>query len=118
MSSTGAKEREWQTRRRRIDGRLQHSGWSVVPADAPRKLTSEAITEYETDHGPADYALSADGRILGVVEAKRLTIGPQNALTQAERYSRGVSGSPFDFDGFRVQFLYSTSAACYEVGAT
>jgi len=51
MSSTGAEERERQTRRRRIDGRLEGRGWSVVPADAPRKLTPEAITEYETDHG-------------------------------------------------------------------
>jgi len=109
MASDGANEREWQTRRRRIDGRLQARGWSVVPADAPRKLTPQAITEYETANGPADYALCADGRIVGVVEAKRLTIGPQNALTQAERYSRGVSGSPFNFDGFRVPLLYSTN---------
>jgi len=109
MSSTGAEEREWQTRRRRIDGRLEGRDWSVVPAGSPRRLTPEAITEYETDHGPADYALSVDGRILGVVEAKRLTIGPQNALTQAERYSRSVSGSPFNFDGCRVPFLYSTN---------
>lgn len=30
-------------------------------------------------------------------------------LTQAERYARGVVRSPFNFDGFRVPFLYSTN---------
>src|SRR5262249_21763402 len=30
-------------------------------------------------------------------------------LTQAERYSKGVSTSPFDFRGYRVPFLYSTN---------
>jgi type I restriction enzyme R subunit len=34
-----------------------------------------------------------------IVEAKKLTIGPQNVLTQAERYARGLSGNSFDFDG-------------------
>ena len=49
------------------------------------------------------------GQIIGVVEAKKVTLGPQEVLPQAERYSRGVSASPFDFNGFRVPFLYSTN---------
>ncbi len=109
MSNADADERERQTRKRRIDPKLKARGWTVVAADKPRMSTPEAITEYETDRGPADYALRVDDRILGVVEAKRLTVGPQNSLTQAERYSRGVTDSPFNFDGFRVPFLYSTN---------
>src|SRR6185369_13709677 len=70
-----------------------------------------AIEEYETESGPADYALCVDGRIVAVVEAKKLTLGPQNVLTQAERYSRGVAASKLNFDGFRVPFLYSTNGA-------
>jgi len=46
---------------------------------------------------------------MGVVEAKKVTLGPQNVLTQAERYSRGVENGAFDFDGFRAPFLYSTN---------
>jgi len=34
-----------------------------------------AIEEFETANGPADYALCVDGRILGIVEAKKLTLG-------------------------------------------
>ena len=62
-----------------------------------------------TDNGPADYALCVDGRIVGIVEAKKLTLGPQNVLTQAERYSRGATDNPFNFDGRHVPFLYSTN---------
>ena len=43
------------------------------------------IEEFETANGPADYALCVDGRILGVVEAKKLTLSPMGVLTQAER---------------------------------
>ena len=39
----------------------------------------------------ADYALVVDGQLLGVVEAKKVTLGPQNVLTQAERYSKGIA---------------------------
>jgi type I restriction enzyme R subunit len=35
-----------------------------------------AITEFETANGPADYALCVDGAVLGIVEAKKLTLGP------------------------------------------
>ena len=46
-----------------------------------------AIEEYPTDTGPADYAFCVDGKILGIAEAKKLSLGPQNVLLQAERYS-------------------------------
>jgi len=105
-------EREWQTRETRIDGWLEAQGWKVVPFDAARPLAayrSHAIEEYPTDYGPADYVLVASGRILAVVEAKKISLGPQNVLLQAERYARGVNPSPFNFGGFHVPFLYSTN---------
>ncbi len=68
-----------------------------------------AIEEFETTNGPADYALSVDGAIVGIVEAKKLTLGPQSVLSQAERYSKGLADGPFNFRGFRVPFLYSTN---------
>ena len=102
MSSAARDESEWQTRRKRIDTRLEALGWALVPFDPAQPVsayTQHAITEYETANGPADYALCLDGKILGIVEAKRLSLGPQNALVQVERYGRGVAGSPFDFRG-------------------
>src|SRR5438128_4774306 len=105
-------ENERRTRRTRIDPKLVSSGWRVAPFDSFSGLSQyndRAIEEYETDNGPADYALCVDGVLLGMVEAKRLTLGPQNVLTQAERYSRGASNNPLYFDGFHVPFLYSTN---------
>jgi type I restriction enzyme R subunit len=112
MSSAAHDEREWQTRRKRIDTRLEALGWALVPFDPAQPLSAfppHHVSEYETTNGPAGYALCPDGRLLGIVEAKRLSLGPQNALAQAERYVRGVMANPFDFCGLRVQLLYSTN---------
>ncbi|MBA3711013.1 MAG: hypothetical protein H0W76_01020 [Pyrinomonadaceae bacterium] len=105
-------ESERQTRKRRIDPKLKASHWKIAPHEEVKPLSWYAdtgIEEFSTGNGPADYGLCVDGRLLGIVEAKKLTLGPQNVLTQAERYSRGATGNPLNFDGFRVPFLYSTN---------
>jgi len=99
-------ESESETRARRIDPILDRLGWQKAATRLPGPYRLE---EYETDNGPADYALCVDDRVLGIVEAKRLTLGPQNVLTQAERYARGVAGNEFDLAGLHVPFLYSTN---------
>ncbi len=105
-------ESEQRTRRERIDPELKWAGWEIVKYD-PRKPLSAyekcAIKEFPTENGPADYALCVGGQILGIVEAKKLTLGPQNVLTQAERYSKGITNSRLNFRGYRVPFLYSTN---------
>jgi type I restriction enzyme R subunit len=105
-------ESERVTRKKRIDPLLKGLGWKILPFEETLTLTGLsncAIEEFPTDNGPADYALCVNGEIIGVVEAKRLSLGPQNVLTQAQRYSRGFSISRLNFNGFRVPFLYSTN---------
>jgi type I restriction enzyme R subunit len=104
-------ESERATRRKRIDPKLKASGWEVVPCDVPTLLTGKGLAaeEYETANGPADYALFDDGRCIGVVEAKKLTVGPQEVLTQAQRYSRGIDQTPRWQGEFGAPFLYSTN---------
>ena len=105
-------EPEWLTRKTRIDGKLRVLGWKIVghsSAFEPPKADCVAVVEYPTDNGPADYALFVNGRMLAIVEAKKISLGPQNVLTQAQRYSEGVAGNPFQFGTFRVPFLYSTN---------
>ena len=111
MVKTPHDEPEWLTRKTRIDGKLRALGWSLVPhTDAFQPAAHpQAVTEYPTASGPADYALFVGGRMLGIVEAKKLSLGPQNVLTQAQRYSAGVTDSPFHFGEFRVPFLFSTN---------
>jgi type I restriction enzyme, R subunit len=106
-------ESERRTRAERVDPRLRAAGWaSIVPfspaLDAP-SLIATAVAEYPTANGPADYALCDAGSILGVAEAKKLTIGPNGVLTQAERYSRGIDQAPRHQGDFGVPFLYSTN---------
>ncbi len=110
--TTPKDESEWTTRKTRIDTRLTALGWHLLPFsrfEGADECDRHAIAEYQTDSGPADYALFVAGRMLGIIEAKKLSLGPQNALIQAERYSRGVTDSPLRFGEFRVPFLYSTN---------
>jgi type I restriction enzyme R subunit len=108
MAPGPEQDNEWLTRKRRIDPRLDVLGWRLSTAPAapgPSRRTEEE----ETDHGPADYALWLDSRVAALVEAKKLTVGPQNVLMQAERYARGLRNSRDNFDGFRAPFIYSTN---------
>jgi type I restriction enzyme R subunit len=105
-------ESERRTRRQRVDPALKSQGWKIVPYDGARPLSDysgHAIAEYPTENGPADYALVVGGQLLGIVEAKKVTLGPQNVLTQAERYSKGAADGAINFRGYRVPFLYSTN---------
>jgi type I restriction enzyme R subunit len=112
MARFDPSESERLTRKQLIDPKLRAMGWRVVPFNPGKPLSAYercAIAEFPTDNGPADYGLCVNGQILGMVEAKKLTLGPQNVLTQAERYSKGVADNPFNFRGYKVPFLYSTN---------
>jgi type I restriction enzyme R subunit len=102
---------EWLTRKRLIDGKLSAAGWRVIPF-VPKPLTSLdrcAIEEFPTANGPADYALCLGGQIVAILEAKKLTLGPQNVLSQAERYSKGIQQPGLQAGPFGVPLLYSTN---------
>ncbi|MFJ8432074.1 DEAD/DEAH box helicase family protein [Kitasatospora sp. NPDC094019] len=105
-------EREAATRKRRIDPKLRAAGWTVAPC-RPSFTSSpppaSAVEEWPTAAGPADYALTDGGAVRGIVEAKKVTVGPRGVLSQAERYSRGVAGGPLIRGEFGVPFLYSTN---------
>lgn len=103
-------ESERQTRKTRIDPKLKASGWSVISYfDAASSGPAVAVEEYETTVGPADYLLADKGEVLGVIEAKKLTLGPQGVLPQAERYAKAIpSAAPWQGE-FGVPFLYSTN---------
>src|SRR5438876_11605859 len=112
MFKTPPAKSEFVTRKQIVDGRLKEAGWKIVRFNEAKALAAYercSIEECPTENGPADYALCVGGKILGVVEAKKLILGPMNVLMQAERYSRGLLALPFDFRGFHVPFLYSTN---------
>lgn len=107
-------ESEKTTRKKRIDEKLKSSlsNWTIIHHDMVTDrstLKRHAVEEYPTETGPADYALFVDGKLLGIIEAKKLTVGAENVLEQAKRYSRGVLNTVGEWRGYRVPFLYSTN---------
>lgn len=111
-TTAGMNEAEWKTRKTRIDTRLRALGWLIVPWNGDMELgglSCHAVTEFPTDNGPADYALFVGGRLLGIIEAKKVTVNPQNVLEQAKRYSQGAINGAGNWHGYRVPFLYATN---------
>jgi len=105
-------ESEKITRKKRIDKQLKAAGWRIIPYMDGIDLTvlrNHAIEEYQTTHGPADYALVVNGKLLGMVEAKKLEVGAQNVLEQAKRYSMGAPNTIGEWDNYHVPFLYSSN---------
>src|SRR5450759_5597606 len=104
-------ESESATRKKRIDTRLNSSllNWKIIHNDQIKDtsvLEAHAVEEYPTETGPADYALFVNGKLLGIIEAKKIALGAENVLEQAKRYSRGVPQTVGEWRGYKVQFLY------------
>lgn len=107
-------ELEWQTRKERIDTRLRtmQPAWEIVRHQDSMDtsvLHAVAVAEYPTENGPADYALFVHGKLLGLIEAKKVAVNPQNVLEQAKRYAAGAADGPGLWNGLRVPFLYATN---------
>src|SRR6266480_1587 len=105
-------EAEWLTRKSRIDKALKKNGWQLKRFSSALKLKDldkVAVEELPTANGPADYALFVKGQLIGIVEAKKVTVNPQNVLEQAKRYARGVFDAVGQWRDFRVPFLYASN---------
>lgn len=101
---------EYKTRKEYIDKLLIESQWAPVVQYEENKLYNHAsVEEYATKTGPADYALFHNKKPLSIVEGKKVAVGVQNVLQQAQRYSRGFKNSSFAFREFKVPFVYSTN---------
>ncbi|MES2336084.1 MAG: DEAD/DEAH box helicase family protein [Pseudomonadota bacterium] len=82
----GPNQNPEQIARDQIDARLSASGWSIQSTKAINHgaATGVAIQEYQTSVGPADYALFADKRALGIVEAKPDSWGERLTAVEAQ----------------------------------
>lgn len=86
--------------------------WTIIKYKENLNISSftrHAVEEYPTANGPADYALFVKGKLLGIIEAKKITVNPQNVLEQAKRYSKGAFSGIGNWNGYRVPFLYATN---------
>ncbi|MEZ5324046.1 MAG: type I restriction endonuclease [Verrucomicrobiales bacterium] len=68
-----------------IDDQLRAAGWAVQGKgewDA-NECEGQAVREYQTDSGPADYVLFIDKKPVGVIEAKRSKKTPSRKSSAA-----------------------------------
>lgn len=107
-------ELEWKTRKERIDKKLKslNPPWKIIHQSKVKDyslLTNHAVEEYPTANGPSDYALFVEGKLFGILEAKKVSVDPQNVLEQAKRYSKGVNNGISSWREYGVPFLYASN---------
>ena len=105
---------EARTRKQLIDRELSQSGWAPIASFNEGKAYSQgSVEEYPTTSGPADYILFNKGRAISAVEGKKVAVGPQNVLQQAQRYARTIQNTQFNFGEFKLPFIYSTNGKVF-----
>ncbi len=99
-----------QIARDRIDKMLESSNWTV---QSKHKVdlsasTGVAVTEYQTDIGPADYVLFVDRKPIGILEAKREDEG--HRLIAAEEQSVGYAKAKLKYlNNDPLHFIYEST---------
>ena len=101
-----------QIARDAIDAQLRASGWAVQNKDAIDFSQGEgqAVREYLTDTGPADYVLFVDAKPVGVIEAKKETLG--HTITSVEDQTAEYAAAKLKWvqsDGIPLPFLYEAT---------
>lgn len=101
-----------QIARDAIDAQLGAAGWAIQAKDAINFHSAEgqAVREYTTDTGPADYVLFVEGQPVGVIEAKKETLG--HKITAAEDQTAGYSTAKLKWvqsSGHPLPFLYEAT---------
>ena len=101
-----------QIARDRIDAQLRAAGWAVQDKDAIdfNEGEGQAVREYTTDSGPADYVLFVDRKPVGVTEAKKETLG-QN-ITTVEDQTKDYADAKLKWvqhTGQPLPFLYEAT---------
>lgn len=101
-----------QIARDAIDTQLRATGWAVQSKTAIdfNEHEGQAVREYTTDSGPADYVLFIDGRPVGVIEAKKETLG--HNITAAEDQTADYSTAKLKWvqsAGRALPFLYEAT---------
>ena len=100
-----------QKARDTIDALLRQAGWVVQSA---RKIDlnaglGQAVREYQTDVGPADYVLFVDKKAVGVIETKREEEGQR--LTAHETQTGGYAAARLKWvnNNEPLPFLYEST---------
>ncbi|NBQ68491.1 MAG: DEAD/DEAH box helicase [Nitrosomonadaceae bacterium] len=100
-----------QKARDRIDVLLKQAGWTVQSA---RKIDlnvglGQAVREYQTDIGPADYVLFVAKKAIGVIEAKRVEEGQRLTAHEAQTENYAAATLKWINNKEPLPFLYQST---------
>ncbi|MGZ5051576.1 MAG: DEAD/DEAH box helicase family protein [Methylobacter sp.] len=100
-----------QKARDTIDALLKQSGWTV---QSTKKIDlnaglGQAVREYQTDIGPADYVLFVNKKAVGVIEAKKEDLG--HKITEVETQTAGYAAAKLKWISNKepLPFLYEST---------
>ncbi|MBK8319629.1 MAG: DEAD/DEAH box helicase family protein [Betaproteobacteria bacterium] len=98
-----------QKARDRIDEQLRQAGWSVQQKIDFSAGIGQAVREWHTDAGPADYVLFVDKKAVGIIEAKREEEGQR--LTAHEPQTEGYAAAKLKWVNNQapLPFLYEST---------
>ncbi|MDP2029895.1 MAG: type I restriction-modification enzyme R subunit C-terminal domain-containing protein [Thiobacillus sp.] len=100
-----------QKARDTIDALLTQAGWIVQSA---KKIDlnvgrGQAVREYQTDVGPADYVLFVDKKAVGVIEAKREEEGQRLTAHEAQTEGYATARLKWGNNQTPLPFLYEST---------
>lgn len=100
-----------QVARDKIDDMLDASGWIVQDKNEidPSKGRGQAVREYPTDNGPADYVLFVDRQAVGVIEAKRKSKGENITTVEEQTQGYASAGLKWVSNNEPLPFLYEST---------
>lgn len=100
-----------QRARQIIDAKLEQSGW-IIQNFRDLNISAGAgiaVREFPTGTGPVDYALFVDGKPVGVIEAKKSTLG-ENITAVEEQSSRYAHSSlKYIKVDYKIRFAYEAT---------
>jgi type I restriction enzyme R subunit len=100
-----------QKARDNIDALLKQASWVVQSANKIdlNAGMGQAVREYQTDVGPADYVLFVDKKAVGVIEAKREEQG--HKITEVETQTAGYAAAKLKWVNNKepLPFLYEST---------
>lgn len=94
-----------------IDEKLEQSGW-VVQNVAQLNLGAAlgvAVREFPTSTGPVDYALFIDGDPVGIIEAKKSSVGENITVVEEQSARYAISSFKWINREYTIRFAYEAT---------
>ncbi|MDD2663133.1 MAG: type I restriction-modification enzyme R subunit C-terminal domain-containing protein [Dechloromonas sp.] len=106
---TRANQNPEQQARDRIDAQLRAAGWAVQSKIDFAAGLGQAVREWQTDVGPADYVLFVDRKAVGVIEAKREEEGQHLTMHESQTEGYAAAGLKWINNQAPLPFLYEAT---------